>query len=36
MYLVDKKGKIAEVYRGYTDDMGRSMEQSIKRLLAEK
>jgi peroxiredoxin len=36
MYLIDKKGKIAEVYRGYTDDMGRSMEQSIKRLLAEK
>jgi cytochrome c biogenesis protein CcmG, thiol:disulfide interchange protein DsbE len=36
MYLVDKKGKIAEVYRGYTNDMGRSMEQSIKRLLAEK
>ena len=36
MYLVDKKGKIAEVYRGYNDDMGRSMEQTIKRLLAEK
>lgn len=36
MYLVDKKGKIAEVYRGYTDEMARSMEQSIKRLLAEK
>lgn len=36
MFLVDKKGKIVEVYRGYTDEMARSMEQSIKRLLAEK
>ncbi len=36
MYLIDKKGKIAEVYRGSSDEMARSMEQSIKRLLAEK
>lgn len=36
MYLVDKKGNIAEIYRGYTDEIGRSVEQSIKRLLAEK
>ena len=36
MYLVDKKGKIVEVYRGYSDEMARSLEQSIKRLLAEK
>lgn len=36
MYLIDKKGRIAEVYRGYTDEMARSVEQSIKRLLAEK
>ncbi|MDD2898415.1 MAG: TlpA disulfide reductase family protein [Desulfuromonadaceae bacterium] len=36
MYLIDKKGKIAEVYRGYTAEMARSVEQSIKRLLAEK
>ncbi len=36
MYLVDKKGRIAEVYRGYSDETGRSLEQSIKRLLAEK
>ncbi len=36
MYLVDKKGKIAEVYRGYSDEMARAVEQSIKRLLAEK
>ena len=36
MFLVDRKGKIAEVYRGYTNEMARSVEQSIKRLLAEK
>lgn len=36
MYLMDRKGKIVEVYRGFTDEMGRSMEQTIKRLLAEK
>lgn len=36
MYLIDKKGKIVEVYRGYSDDRARSLEQSIKRLLAEK
>ena len=36
MYLIDKKGKLVEVYRGYSDEMARSMEQSIKRLLAEK
>lgn len=36
MYLIDKKGKIVEVYRGYSNDTARSVEQSIKRLLAEK
>jgi peroxiredoxin len=36
MYLIDKKGKVAEVYRGYSDEMARSLEQSIKRLLKEK
>jgi cytochrome c biogenesis protein CcmG/thiol:disulfide interchange protein DsbE len=36
MYLVDKKGKIVEVYRGYSDETARSVDQSIKRLLAEK
>lgn len=35
MYLIDKKGNIAEVYRGYSDEKGRAVEQSIKRLLAE-
>ena len=36
MFVIDKKGGIAEVYRGYSDEMGRSMEQLIKRLLTEK
>lgn len=36
MFIVDKKGVIAEVYRGFSDEMGRSMEQLIKHLLAEK
>lgn len=36
MYLVDKKGVIVEVYRGFTDETARSVEQNIKRLLAEK
>jgi cytochrome oxidase Cu insertion factor (SCO1/SenC/PrrC family) len=36
MYLIDKKGKVAEVYRGYSNEMARSLEQSIKRLLKEK
>ena len=36
MYLIDKKGTIIEIYRGYSSEIGRSMEQSIKRLLAEK
>lgn len=36
MYLIDKKGRIAEVYRGASNEVARSMEQSIKRLLAEK
>ncbi len=36
MYVIDKKGKIAEVYRGYSHEMARSLELTIKRLLAEK
>lgn len=36
MFLVDRKGVIVEVYRGFSDETGRSMEQLIKRLLAEK
>ena len=36
MYLIDKKGTVVEVYRGFSDDSARSVEQVIKRLLAEK
>lgn len=36
MFLIDKKGKVVEVYRGSTDEVARAVEQSIKRLLAEK
>lgn len=36
MFLIDKKGKVVEVYRGYTNDSARALETSIKRLLAEK
>lgn len=36
MFVIDKKGVIAEVYRGFSDEMGRKVEQLIKRLLAEK
>ncbi len=35
-YLIDKKGKVVEVYRGFTTDKARTLELSIKRLLAEK
>jgi len=36
MFVIDKKGKVAEVFRGYSDEIGRSMDQLIKRLLSEK
>lgn len=36
MFVIDKKGKVAEVYRGYSNEMGRAMEKLVKRLLAEK
>lgn len=36
LYLIDKKGNIVEVYRGFSNETARSMELSIKRLLAEK
>ncbi|NVN91125.1 MAG: TlpA family protein disulfide reductase [Desulfuromonadales bacterium] len=36
MFVIDKKGIVAEVYRGFNDEIGRSMEILIKRLLAEK
>jgi peroxiredoxin len=36
MFIIDKKGKVAEVFRGFTSEVGRSTEQLIKKLLAEK
>lgn len=36
MFVINKKGIIAEVYRGFNDEIARSMEQLIKRLLLEK
>jgi thiol-disulfide isomerase/thioredoxin len=36
MIIIDKKGRVAEVFRGFTDEVGRSSEQLIKKLLAEK
>src|SRR5512133_1999527 len=36
MYIIDKKGSVAGVFRGFTDEVGRSTEQLIKKLLLEK
>ena len=36
MFVIDKKGILADVYRGYSDEKGRGLEGVIKRLLAEK
>ena len=35
IYLINKKGMVAEKFQGYSDQTGRAMEDSIKRLLAE-
>lgn len=36
MFVIDKKGKIAEVYMGFSDEIGRSLENLVRKLLAEK
>lgn len=36
MFVIDKKGRVVEVFRGFTDEVGRTTEQLIKKLLAEK
>jgi cytochrome c biogenesis protein CcmG, thiol:disulfide interchange protein DsbE len=36
MFVIDKKGKVAEVYRGFNDAIGRSAETLVKKLLMEK
>ena len=35
MYVINKKGVMVEKYMGFSDDMARSMEALIKKLLAE-
>lgn len=35
IYVINKKGVIAERYMGFSDDMAKSMEALIKKLLAE-
>jgi len=36
MMVIDRKGRVAEVYRGFSPEIGRSSEKLIKKLLAEK
>lgn len=36
IFVIDQKGRISEVYFRYSEEVGRSMEQLIKRLLAEQ
>jgi peroxiredoxin len=36
MLIIDKKGRVAETFRGFSDTIGRSSEQLIKKLLEEK
>lgn len=36
MFVIDKKGRVVEVFRGFNDEIGSSLEQLIKRLLTEK
>jgi len=36
MFVIDKKGRVAEVFRGFSDEVARSSEQLIKKLLAER
>lgn len=35
LFIISKKGIVAEKYMGYNDDIARSIEAAIKRLLAE-
>lgn len=36
MFVIDKKGRVSEVFRGFSDETGRSVERLIKSLLSEK
>jgi peroxiredoxin len=35
IYVINKKGMVAEKFQGYSDQTGKAMEDAIKRLLAE-
>jgi len=35
IYLINKKGMVAEKYQGFSDQTGKAMEAAIQRLLAE-
>jgi peroxiredoxin len=35
IYVINKKGMVAEKFQGYSDQTGRAMEDAVKRLLAE-
>jgi peroxiredoxin len=35
IYVINKKGMVAEKFQGYSDQTARAMEETIKRLLAE-
>lgn len=35
VYIIDKRGMVAERFQGYSDQTGKAMEETIKRLLAE-
>jgi peroxiredoxin len=36
MVVIDRHGRIAQVFRGFNDEIGSTLEQLVKRLLAEK
>jgi len=35
MYIIDKRGRVAAIYRGFSDETARNAERLIKKLLAE-
>jgi peroxiredoxin len=35
IYLINKKGMVAEKFQGYSEQTGKAMEEAVKRLLAE-
>lgn len=35
IYVISKKGIVIEKYQGYSEEVGRSLENTVKRLLAE-